>query len=165
MAEREDQPRIGQFSIQVPPPSPNGHHTSKESALEPIRRAAPGLVIGLILSVSTVPRAALLRTAEFAYWWRIVIAAGLGGVLGGVAQRGSAMLAALTGGLIAVAGLLLAYTIVRGEVIQHVSAGIVFADAGRLVAWGLIVGGTFALAGSGAKRLVSRRRARSDLTD
>ena len=153
------QPRIGPFSLQVPPPSTNGHRPSRSSLLEPVRRSAPGFVVGVVLCVSSIPRIALLRTPHFAYWWRILIASAVGGLVTGIVQRSSAAVAALAGAVVSIAGLLLAYTIVRGEVAEQATVGRVVADIGGLVAWGLAGGAVFALAGWAVRRAVAARRA------
>lgn len=154
-----DQPRIGPFSLQVPPPSTNGHRPTRSSLLEPVRRSAPGFVVGLVLCVSTIPRIALLRTSHFAYWWRILIAAAVGGLVTGLVQRSSALIAAIAGAVVSIAGLLLAYTIVRGEVSEEATVLRVVGDVGGLVAWGVAGGAVFALAGWALRRAVAARRA------
>jgi len=154
-----EQPRIGPFSLQIPPPSTNGHRHSGASRLEPVRRSAAGFVVGVVLCVSTIPRIALLRTAHFAYWWRILIAAAVGGLVTGIVQRSSALVAALAGAVVSIAGLLLAYTIVRGEVSEQASVLRVVADIGGLVGWGIAGGAVFALAGWALRRAVAAHRA------
>lgn len=162
MPEDKERSRIGPFSIQVPPPSPNGHHTANGSRLKTLRSALPGLVIGLIVAVTTVPRGALLRSGAFAYWWRIVIAASIGGAACGLASRGSRWLALASGSVVASAGLLLAYAIVRTESAPAASAATTLADVGRLAAWGIAVGGPVAFAAWLGKRAVLARRRAAD---
>jgi hypothetical protein len=153
----DEQPKIGPFSIHVPPPSPNGHHTASGSGFEHVRRAAPGIVVGLILCVSTVPQASLLRSGELAYWWRIVIAVGAGGVVCGLVQKPTRWIPFLTGAAVGAVGLLLAYGLVRSESAVRASAGTVVADVARLAAWGVIGGGLFAVSASLIKRRLVRR--------
>src|SRR3989442_1153522 len=50
-----DEPRIGPFDLQVPAPSPNGSRVEEHSPLDSLRTAAPGLAVGLLLALSTVP--------------------------------------------------------------------------------------------------------------
>jgi hypothetical protein len=154
-----EQPRIGPFSLQVPPPSTNGHRPSRSTLLEPVRRSAPGFVVGVVLCVSTIPRIALLHTAHFAYWWRILIASAIGGLVTGIVQRSSAFVAAVAGAVVSIAGLLLAYTVVRGEVAEQATVGRVVADVGGLVAWGIAGGAVFAVAGWAFRRAFTAKRA------
>jgi len=74
-------------------------------------------------------------------------------------QRSSALVAALAGAVVSIAGLLLAYTIVRGTVSEQASVLRVVADVGGLVGWGIAGGAVFALAGWALRRAVTARRA------
>jgi hypothetical protein len=160
--EEQDRPRIGPFNVQVPPPSPNGSRVDHDSPVQMLRRATPGLVIGLVLSLSTVPSQSLFGTAHFTQWWHLALAAGLGGLAAGAGQHVAAV-ASGAGAGIGAAGLLLAYAIVAGKIGGPHGAGRVVADLARLTAWGIVAGGTAALAGFGVRRVVAARRGRESL--
>lgn len=150
-------PRIGPYPVEVPPPSPNGSRVDRASPVAMLRRAAPGIVVGLVLSLTTVPIRALLHTADFSLWWRIAIAAGLGGFAGGLAQRHSPRLGSATGAAVATAGLLLSYAVVPEHFRIAEGALEVLADVGRLAAWGVVVGGVGGTLGWSARAFGARR--------
>lgn len=161
MTAQHDDPRIGPYNAPVPPPSPNGSRVERASPFDPLRRAAPGFVAGLIMSLSSVPSQALFGTAHFTQWWHLAVAAGTGGLVTGAWQRRSGGSSAALGAAVGMAGLLLAYAVVRGKLEGSHGAARVLADTARLSAWGIVAGAACAFAGFGARKLVeSRARSR-----
>jgi hypothetical protein len=158
MTERED-PRIGPFSLQVPPPSPNGSRV-EHGTLDPLRQAVPGALVAVILALSGVPTVALLKTASFAQWWRLVIATTAGGLSVGLLVRRSWPIAAVLGAAVEVIGLFIAYGLVRDQSAAPVPAATIAADLARLLAWS-VAGGAPAAALGYAIRSAFVRRATS----
>lgn len=150
--------KIGPFSLQVPPPSPNGSRVERASGLDPFRRGAPGFVVSLVLTLSTVPKVALLRSGSFAQWWRILIAVAAGGLATGLAHRRE-LPAAVSGAVVTALTLLLAYGLVRDQQGASMAVVTVLADVGRLLGWALVIGGGTAAAGSVLRTRVAARRA------
>ncbi|MCA1834591.1 MAG: hypothetical protein ABR548_00950 [Actinomycetota bacterium] len=156
-----EEPRIGPFNMQVPPPSTNGSRVEHRSPFDALRRLAPAAVVTFVIALSTIPSPALLGTAHFTQWWHLLIAAGVGGAITGLATRSSWRAAVLTGGAVSAAALLLAYAVVQGKLDRTYTATGVLADIARLASWGIVVGGFAGVGGAAIANAVQHLSSRS----
>ncbi len=150
--------RMGPFSLQVPPPSLNGSRV-EHSSLDPLRQAVPGFLVALVLALSSVPQIALVETASFAQWWRLLIATSCGGLAIGLLVRRSWTVAAVLGATAEMIGLFIAYGLVRKQSASSVSLSRVAADLAGLLAWAVVSGGASAAAGYAIRTAFVRRAA------